>query len=115
MVFFDFDFQPLKAWRSLYLGTERYLTPPDGATISSVRPTAFSSIPDHQGNVSSGGRVLSGPGGTHSPSRSLHYLSISATNTMPVIRALLLTRMHSTGTSLVRDWSLITGKGGTTE
>ena len=28
-----FDFQPLKAWHSLNLGTERYMTPPDGATL----------------------------------------------------------------------------------
>ena len=30
--------QPLKTGHSLYLGTERYITPPDGATISSMRP-----------------------------------------------------------------------------
>ena len=34
-----FDFQPLKAWHSLHLGTERYMTTPGGATFSSVRPT----------------------------------------------------------------------------
>ena len=28
-----FDFQPLKAWHSLHLGTERYMTLPDGATL----------------------------------------------------------------------------------
>ena len=33
-----FECQPLKAWHSLHLGTERYMTKPDGATISSVRP-----------------------------------------------------------------------------
>ena len=32
------EFQPVKSWHSLYLGTERYMTKPDGATISSVRP-----------------------------------------------------------------------------
>ena len=38
-IFGDFlRFQPLKAWHSLHLGTERYMTKPDGATISSVRP-----------------------------------------------------------------------------
>ena len=36
--FHFFDFQPLKPWHSLHLGTERYMTKPDGATISSVRP-----------------------------------------------------------------------------
>ena len=30
-----FDIQPLKAWHSLHLGTERYMTPPDGATLVS--------------------------------------------------------------------------------
>lgn len=33
-----FDFQPLKTEHSLHLGTESSMTPPDGATISSVRP-----------------------------------------------------------------------------
>ena len=28
-----FDFQPLKAWHSLHLGTERYMTKPGGATL----------------------------------------------------------------------------------
>ena len=28
-----FDFQPLKAWHSLHLGTEGYMTPPDCATL----------------------------------------------------------------------------------
>ena len=28
-----FVYQPLKAWHSLHLGTERYMTPPDGATL----------------------------------------------------------------------------------
>ena len=32
------EFQLLKAWHSLHLGTERYMTKPGGATISSVRP-----------------------------------------------------------------------------
>ena len=33
---FGFPFivnQPLKAWHSLHLGTERYMTTPDGATL----------------------------------------------------------------------------------
>ena len=54
---------PLSGIR-LHLETERYMTPPDGATISSVRPIACSSIPDHQGKVSKGGLVVSGPGET---------------------------------------------------
>ena len=33
-----FDFQPLKAWHSLHLGTERYMTKPGGATFSCMRP-----------------------------------------------------------------------------
>ena len=33
-----FDFQPLKAWYSLRLGTERYMTKPGGATFSCMRP-----------------------------------------------------------------------------
>ena len=28
-----FDFQTIKAWHSLHLGTERYMTPPDGARL----------------------------------------------------------------------------------
>ena len=32
-----FVYQPLKAWHSLHLRTERYMTPPDGY-ISCVRP-----------------------------------------------------------------------------
>ena len=35
-----FDFQPLKAWHSLHLGTERYMTKPGGATFSCMRPTS---------------------------------------------------------------------------
>ena len=34
----SFDFQPLKAWHSLHLGTERYMTKPGGATFSCMRP-----------------------------------------------------------------------------
>ena len=34
-----FDFQPLKAWHSLHLGTERYMTKPGGARFSCMRPT----------------------------------------------------------------------------
>ena len=33
-----FDFQPLKAWHSLHLRTERYMTKPGGATFSCMRP-----------------------------------------------------------------------------
>ena len=33
-----FDFQPLNAWHSLHLGTERYMTKPGGATFSCMRP-----------------------------------------------------------------------------
>ena len=36
-----FDFQPLKAWHSLHLGTERYMTKPGDATFSCMRPTEF--------------------------------------------------------------------------
>ena len=36
--FLFFDFKPAKSWHSLHLRTERYMTPPDGPTISSVRP-----------------------------------------------------------------------------
>ena len=39
--FLSIDFQPLKAWYSLHLGTERYMTPPDGTTVSPVRPTSY--------------------------------------------------------------------------
>ena len=39
-----FDFQPLKAWHSLHLGTERYMTKPGGATFSCMRPTGPSSM-----------------------------------------------------------------------
>ena len=28
-----FVYQPLKAWHSLHLGTERYMTTPDGPTL----------------------------------------------------------------------------------
>ena len=28
-----FEYQPPKAWNSLHLGTERYMTPPGGATL----------------------------------------------------------------------------------
>ena len=35
-----FDFQPLKAWHSLHLRTERYMTKPGGATFSCMRPTS---------------------------------------------------------------------------
>ena len=67
--------------------------------------------------MSSGGRVRPGPGETHSPSRSLPkttcHFGICPID--PVIRALLLTRIHSTGAYHIRDWSLITGEVGTTE
>ena len=32
------DFQPLKAWHSLHLGTDRYMTKPGGTTFSCMRP-----------------------------------------------------------------------------
>ena len=35
-----FDFQPLKAWHSLHLGTERYMIKLGGATFSCMRPTS---------------------------------------------------------------------------
>ena len=28
-----FEYQPVKAWHPFHLGTERYITPPDGATL----------------------------------------------------------------------------------
>ena len=47
-----FDFQPLKAWHSLHLGTERYMTKPGGATFSCMRPTVVSRIgPDMPGGT----------------------------------------------------------------
>ena len=36
--FLFFDFQPPKAWHSLHLRTERYMTKPGGATFSCMRP-----------------------------------------------------------------------------
>ena len=39
-----FDFQPLKAWHSLHLGTERYMTKPGGATFSCMSPQGIENI-----------------------------------------------------------------------
>ena len=39
--FHFFDFQLLKAWHSLHLGTERYMTKPGGATFSCMRPNVL--------------------------------------------------------------------------
>ena len=38
------DFRPLKAWHFLHLGTERYMTPPDGVTIRTVRPMGWTTV-----------------------------------------------------------------------
>ena len=48
-----FDFQPLKAWHSLHLGTERYMTKPGGATFSCMRPEV-----DSPGNYPPGGSMV---------------------------------------------------------
>ena len=50
-----FDFQPLKAWHSLHLGTERYMTKPGGATFSCMRPTANTTPPEVHLTPSTGG------------------------------------------------------------